>query len=490
MHRWKVLVATGIALASLGGVGLNVVDTAGSTPLVQAAADTDAAGCPTTTSAVATPTATTTTTDYAVGGTTTTTATAYGTTYVTTAVPNCPYVAWLPGWRPTLGPIFNNPLGSNAQASAIVRRVYKAIMHAPKGSSIRIAVYSFDRSEIAYALRKAKKRGVSVQVIVNKRVMSGVARSLQKTLGSNPKKKSFLIACSGSCRKKGDGGNEHDKVFAFSQSGGARYLVITGSGNLTSKAVHRQWNDSYAVANDKTLYDTWQQMFSQMAARKRVGARVLTYTTMSEAYTYWFQRQSAAFGDQVATMSTTTLERFNANADRAGRQINKISCAAPAGYGSNGKTVIRLAMYAMFGGRGRGLTKLLIAKKKQGCDVKIIMSVPGKQWPSLVRAGIPVRSADWLFAERDPGLEDGIGGYGPRFYSHLKFMAVSGTYNGQPANLVITGSENWDGLSRANEEVVLQINNASVYKTYLKQFNAMYNGRATHKMGIKPIYGP
>ncbi|WP_300681999.1 phospholipase D-like domain-containing protein [Nocardioides sp.] len=483
--------ATGVALATVGGVGLNVLDIAGPSPVAQAAAAVDANGCPTTTTTTTTPTATATATVTTATSTATTTTTAYATKTATTTAPNCPYVGWLPGWRPKLGPVFNDPLGSSSDAQAIVRRVYQAIMHAKRGSQIRIAVYSFDRSEIAYALRKAKQRGVSVQVIVAQKVMSSVARKLQSTLGKNPRKANFLISCPGRCRNGGKtAGNEHDKVFAFSRSGGAQYLVITGSGNLTSKAVYRQWNDSYAVANDKQLYDTWLKMFNQMKFKKQTGARVLTYTTTSGAYSYWFQRKAAAASDQLATLSTTTLQRYNAKTDRPAKQISKISCKAPKGYGANGRTTIRLAMYAMFGARGRALTKMLVAKKKQGCDVKVIMSVPGSQWPTLTKAGIPTRSADWEFTYRDPLLEDGIGGYGPRFYSHLKYMAVSGTYNGQPANLVVTGSENWDGLSKANEEVVLQINSANVYKRYANHFNKLFTTKATHRMGVKPLGGP
>ncbi|UDY24765.1 phospholipase D-like domain-containing protein [Nocardioides sp. Kera G14] len=498
MRRWKVLLATGVALASLGGVGINVIETAGPAPLAQAVAAT-AADCTssgkkvTTTKTVPTPTATTVESDPLTGNPTAT-VTAYGTATTTTTATQLPAncVPWLPGWRPQLGPIFNDPLGGKKKATAIVRRIRQAIVHTPRGGQIRIAVYSFDRAEIASALKKAYKRGVSVQVVVNKSVMSSTAKRLQKVLGKKAKRNSFLIACAGRCRKAGKGGNEHDKVFAFSRSGGAQYLVITDSGNLTSKGVYRQWNDSYAVANDKGLYDTWVKMFAQMAAQKQTGGRVLTYTstTTPSAYTYSFQRQAAEMGDTPSTYATTSLHRYNAKADLPAQQINKVSCRANRGYGSGGRTVIRVAMYAMFGSRGRALTKMLINKKRQGCDVKMIMSVPGKQWPQLVKAGIPVRSGDWMFAWRDPAKEDGIGGYGPRFYSHLKFMAISGTYNGANANLVITGSENWSNISKANEEMTLQINDKAVYTAYVNHFNGMFNGRATHKMGIKPTGGP
>lgn len=401
---------------------------------------------------------------------------------------NC--VPWQRGWRPRLGPVFNNPLGSAKQQKAIVNRLIQAINHTRRGATIRIAVYSFDRGDILSALRKARKRGVRVQVIVNKSVLSNGVRSLQKQLGSNPNKRNFVVACSGRCRHKGDGGNMHAKVYTFSRTGGAQYLVITGSGNLTSKGVYRQWNDSYAVANDKRLYDTWAAMFGQMAHQRVRGPRRLSYTTTTGGYNYTFQRSLASQNNQVAS-SETTASRYRANADPAWKRIQQVSCAAPRGFGVSGRTAIRIAMYGMFKARGEALAKALVKKKKQGCDIKVIMSVPGGHTYKLMqRAGIPLRSADWDFAERIAEEEDGISGFGPRFYSHLKFMAINGVYQGRPTRTVWTGSENWDALSFANEEFVLTINDSSVYRAYLNKWNAMWKGRATHTMGIKPLRRP
>ncbi|MFI2708038.1 phospholipase D-like domain-containing protein, partial [Nocardioides sp. CER28] len=401
---------------------------------------------------------------------------------------NC--VAWLPGWRPRLGPVFNDPLAGSKRQKAIVTRLIHAINHSPRGSYIRIAVYSFDRADVLSALRRARKRGVNVQVIVNKSVMSSGVRSLQKQLRKNPNRKNFVIACDGRCRMKGDGGNMHAKVYTFSRAGGARYLVITGSGNLTSKGVYRQWNDSYAVANDKKLFDTWNVMFNQMAHQKRTGARRLSYTTTTGGYNYTFQRSLASQNNEVATSETST-SRYVASADPAWKRIQQVSCAAPRGFGIGGHTVIRIAMYGMFKNRGEALAKALVRKKKQGCDVKIIMSVPGGHtYKIMQRAGIPLRSGDWEFAERNADEEDGISGWGPRFYSHLKFMAINGRYAGHATRTVWTGSENWDTLSFANEEVVLTINDASVYRSYIDKWNGMWKGRATHKMGTQPLNAP
>ena len=401
---------------------------------------------------------------------------------------NC--VPWLRGWHPKLGPVFNNPLGGAKKQKAIVNRLIQAINHTRRGATIRIAVYSFDRGDILSALRHARKRGVRVQVIVNKSVLSAGVRSLQKKLGKNPNKRNFVVACSGRCRHKGDGGNMHAKVYTFSRTGGAQYLVMTGSGNLTSKGVYRQWNDSYAIANDKKLYDTWAVMFDQMAHQRVRGARRLSYTTTTGGYNYTFQRSLASQNNQVAT-SETTASRYRANTDPAWKRIQQVSCAAPRGFGISGHSVIRIAMYGMFKARGEALAKALVKKKKQGCDIKVIMSVPGGHTYKLMqRAHIPLRSADWEYAERNADEEDGISGWGPRFYSHLKFMAINGVYAGRPTHTVWTGSENWDALSFANEEFVLTINDTSVYRAYIDRWNAMWNGRSTHKMGVQPLRAP
>lgn len=393
---------------------------------------------------------------------------------------------WLPGWRPPLGPVFNNPIGTSAQARAIVTRVIAAIQHTQRGETIRIAVYSFDRADVAYWLRKAKERGVRVQMVVNAAVMSSVARKLQKALGSNPRRNSFLVACSGACRSAGDGGNLHVKVYSFSRTGGARALVIVSSGNLTSKAVYRQWNDSVAVANDTGLFKAWVAMFTQIKNQRRVGPRTITYSTASGAFSSWMSRVAP-----TASRATTTVARYAATTDPVVQRLRKVGCVAPAGYGVGGRTVIRVTMYAMFKTRGEAIARELARLKRAGCRIKMILSVPGGYTTRILqKAGIPLRSADWEFAERDPQLEDGIGGYGPRIYSHLKVMALNGRYAGKGTRTVWTGSENWSAISFANEEITLQLNSTAIYRAYLAKFDRMWAGRATHRIGLEPEYGP
>lgn len=390
-----------------------------------------------------------------------------------------PLLAPLRGWKPTLRPIFNDP--GSARSRIIVRRIVQAINHAKPRSTIRIATYSFDRGDVVDALLRARKRGVRVQIVVNRETMSTTARDLQRRLGRNPRARNFVVDCAGRCRGAGDGGNQHIKIFSFTRTGGARDVIIGSSGNLTSKAVYRQWNDSWAVAYDPRLFDAWVRMFDQMKLQRQQGRRHITFSqdAVADPYSIWFERTTA-----------DALGRATSG-DPVVRRLDDVGCRARKGYGVKGRTVVRIMTYAMYGARGRDIANAVARTKQRGCDVVVIGSVVSAEAIGIMqRAGIPVRMADWMFAERVAENEDGLTGWGPRFYAHYKAMMVNGTYQGRSTTSVWTGSENWSGISFANEEVVMHFTSPGYYKAYLAQFGTLWSGRATHVAGIEPTYGP
>src|SRR5690606_22338276 len=57
-------------------------------------------------------------------------------------------------WKAPRGPHFNDPHRKTGHLR-IERKLIKTINHAPKRSTIRIAVYSFDRHQVARALVRA-----------------------------------------------------------------------------------------------------------------------------------------------------------------------------------------------------------------------------------------------------------------------------------------------------------------------------------------------
>jgi hypothetical protein len=223
----------------------------------------------------------------------------------------------------------------------------------------------------------------------------------------------------------------------------------------------------------------------QMARQRLRGTRVVTagQNGVADPVSMWLQRTPAA--------SSTPAARA-ASADQVVRRLRDVGCRTRPGYGTaDGRTVVRVMEYAMYGGRGRNIANALAALQRGGCDVMVIGSVFSRTVVNIIRgAGIPIRMADWSFAHRDPATEDGLGGWGPRFYAHFKAMMVSGSYQLEPTTSVWTGSENWSGISFANEEVIMRFTAPSYYSAYLRQFGKLWNGRATHRAGLEPTYGP
>lgn len=372
-------------------------------------------------------------------------------------------------WVPPSGAAFNIPKGSPKARSKLIRRVKAGINHAPKGSTIRFAMYSFDRRDVANALLKAHKRGVNVQLIVNDNWTSAQTRRLRAELGTKPKRKNFYVICRGSCR--GGKGNLHMKVYAFSKTGAATKVLMTGSSNLTNRAVSLQWNDQVTLLNAPGLYDLYLKVFKQLKRDKRVSPRRMTYAG-TDTFDALFYRDGGASTSTVN--STLQPRRPGPNEDPVMKRLKSVSCKAKPGYGVNGHTKIRIMMYAWKRNRGY-LANRVAYLKRQGCDISVITSVSSSKVKRTLRgAGIPVKSADYDIRT------DANGERVVNFYSHLKVMMLNGTYEGESVRTVWTGSENWSSISFINDELILHMTGDKVYAKYMKHFTLLWN-RHTHK---------
>lgn len=403
-----------------------------------------------------------------------------------TATPKTP-------WMPDLGPAFNNPLGSQKQKYVVNTRILRAVKHAKPNSTIRFSTYSFDREDITKALYKAhKKRHVNVQVVVNHNVVTPNEIWLQKRLGKNTKKSSFFHICKGSCRGKG-GGNEHAKIYSFSETGGAKDLIIESSGNLTSGAAAGQWNDVYSIMGNTRLFNTWVKVFNQYKRDKAVKKRTIVYKSRQLDVT-WHRLNTAALSQPIATKDRVTTisprKKKKSAGDPVLNRLNKVSCKTNAAHGdSKGHTVIRIIMYAWFGNRAVPIANKVASLKRAGCNVEAILTEPGGSTVSILRsAGVPLRDAAWNYGEK-LATDGSKQVWGPRLYSHLKWMLISGKYGGVNRDIVFAGSENWSGISFSNDEVTLQLTGAAFYKAYVGHFNQMWNTNATHTETGREDYG-
>src|SRR5207342_897896 len=72
-------------------------------------------------------------------------------------------------------------------------------------------------------------------------------------------------------------GNLHMKVYAFSRTGAARNVVMTGSANLPDRAASLQWNELYTMNNEAPLYNTFVRVFNQLKHDRKVSPRWVTF---------------------------------------------------------------------------------------------------------------------------------------------------------------------------------------------------------------------
>jgi hypothetical protein len=125
-------------------------------------------------------------------------------------------------WKAYNGPYFNDP-HLKAGHFRIESKVIDTIRHVPKGATIRIAVYSFDRMPVAHALIEAVHRGVKVQMLLNDHQDTRAMKAIRAVIGTNRWGKSFIYKCKESCRGTANQYNNlHSKFYSFTGPGSPR----------------------------------------------------------------------------------------------------------------------------------------------------------------------------------------------------------------------------------------------------------------------------
>jgi phosphatidylserine/phosphatidylglycerophosphate/cardiolipin synthase-like enzyme len=360
------------------------------------------------------------------------------------------------GYAPPAGPLFNNPYASSSQQNVILRHIRKAIYHTPRGAVIRIATYSFDRPDIGDALVRAFKRGVHVRMVLNDNSISKQTKRLRRLVGTNISKPSFVKICVRSCR--GGWGNQHAKFYLFSKTGAAKNVLMVGSANLTGFGAHNQWNDLVTFDNRGDLIPAYIKIFGQMAQDHDLAHP-------------WYVSSVHGIVSQFSPHPHTTSTN-----DPLMRRLRAVSCTAPSGTGISGHTLIRVAMYGWVGKRGIYLAGEMASLRSQGCRISVILSHPGHKVVGILKRGhVYARSADF-------GLRSDCS---YRHYTHEKWMAVSGTYNGHSFQGVWTGSQNWSPMATHNDEVTVQI--PKYFHAYSAHFDFVWTHH-THLFTDKTTY--
>lgn len=377
-------------------------------------------------------------------------------------------------FTPRPGPTWNNPRGDYAARNVNMFKVRNTIDSVPRNGVIRIAVYSYNRRDIGDALIRACRRHVSVQLVLNDNAIGAEAHRMMRYLGQGthprykdrchprrfgPKRKpypvpSFFKVCQGACRLGGDRSNQHSKFYLFSATGNEKPVVMFGSNNLMSFAANVHWNDLYTVIGNQRMFDDFSTIFAQMAQDR------------------WRKHPYVAVQDGKYAVEFGADPRAVGPRDHVYHRLDEVGCRAPAGYGDHGHTTIRIMMYGWVGERGLMLARKVAELSRAGCRVRVLVSGAGRRVHAVLhRSGVAIRRSA-LDLDDDPLT--GFDETGWEVFSHEKWMSLSGTWAGDPFKGVWTGSENWSGVSRYNDEVTVQVPFASALAAYNLHFETIW----------------
>lgn len=346
------------------------------------------------------------------------------------------------------GAVFDDPTDGRRD---ILRHISTLIEQSGPGALIRIAIFvvsgetgkAFTRDLLA-----AHERGVNVQMVVDGWLADDRAvQLLIEQLGRDRSRRSWLHACTGLSPEGttsaciGSKGM-HNKFFLFSETGGARRVVVQSSANFSDLSAATHWNNALTIVGNDDLYQAYASYFDDLSAERRnddYHKVVETAMPTGSVVVHFFPRAGA-------DASTDTI----------------LELLGPIERGKH--TEIRVGMSEWDAYR-IGIAQRLCELADSGASVRVVRGVMDDAVSALLRSAprVELRALDDV--RRPTGR------------IHSKYMLIDGNYaNIADAKIVITGSHNYTQTSlRRNDETLLRFDLAAIHDQYLSNFLAMWD---------------
>lgn len=377
-------------------------------------------------------------------------------------------------FRPTNRIIGNKPANkpskvNDRQQHAITLYVADVINAAPCTAEIYMGMFSLNTKKTYDAFSRAWDRGASVRFMSWQKYVKSKGQttlpkpsrqvtSLVKKLGQNQNLRSYAKVCRGSCYTTGNNGEQHPKLITVSNviaqkvvkvKQGKRtvnkvvryrvnWVVISSSGNMTNAAGYDSWNEAIVIVGNKKIYDAAKQYLYEMRRDKT------DYThpnACSGKYCIYFSPFRTDKNDKVLQAIAGT----------------RCTGVRKKGYGSRGRTVIRIPMFIWTSNDAK-LANVLVQKKRQGCDIGVMGDLSnwgltiGKRF---LKAKIPLWNA------RNRGV-----------YLHSKATIIDGIVRGRYVKFVFSGSTNRSASAKTvNADQIVLVNDAAYVRFYIRRYN-------------------
>ena len=211
--------------------------------------------------------------------------------------------------------VFNDPIGTVDQQSAIITQLERLIDSVPAGEEIQGSVFEFGHLRIANRLIAAYDRGARVKLIVDPALTGNAAyTAVRDRLGGDETVGSWVVVCNDQFPTQHRGcigtrvitystgpqyAYNHNKFFLFSRLAfddgtGASNVVWQSSSNLSSWYEVESYNDSVTFS-DSPVYNAYRQYFADLRSyRYSFGGNHNYYWGTPSGSTYRERSSSSA----------------------------------------------------------------------------------------------------------------------------------------------------------------------------------------------------
>jgi hypothetical protein len=360
------------------------------------------------------------------------------------------------------GARFNDPEDPAAQM-AVIGPIVDSINSASCGQVIRVAMFSISDGEpgptFADALIAAHQRGVIVKALMDQHSDNATWQRVVTELGNDPTAESYAAMCPGGCLSHFAGSYLHAKYYMFSGGGDANKTVTVSSSNPTDAQIGVAWNSSETVKGNVALYNAYVQYFTAMTKGALGGPGPLSPD-------YYDTTNGTA-----ARKLTPPAYQWPKDRDKSDTWVDFLNnVQAPA--------EINIAMFQWSAHGSSGDTNYLELPKKlvslAATGVKVHILMTASQVDDSVQDYLAAHPKNIDVHDTSRG-QDANGN--ARYYTHDKYMAISGTYAGTAnSKLVFVGSSNWtiNGMWH-NDETDIKVTGADAYSAFLTDWQNQYN---------------
>lgn len=386
-------------------------------------------------------------------------------------------------------PVFNDPLGTEAEKTAVVDQL-TGLIDATQGpdGEINLAMHEWMITDqdvgrsVADALKRANDEGVAVKVILDagyvntevpvdsREYMADTEQHLAGFLGRDTSQDKWVYMCPENRGCLGQDsrpyGYMHNKFATFSHvetgtGGVSPGVVYQSSSNLHNWYRDKSFNDAYTLASTSTadaeyeIYEQYRGYFTELAAGGASPPNPDSY------HTYTATNQVTGTEYRVGFYPHRQLQ--TSDVDPMVEILDNVNeCRYPNEDGTVSVTDIRFALTGWTTARPQ-IAEKVKQLARQGCSITVIITPEHVEDVVGMLMGVPGITV------HSCGIPVG----GDEIVPHTKLTMVKGPYNGDAGRpRIITGSANFTSLP-TSDDVALEIADPATYAEYAEFYDRL-----------------